>query len=171
MRFLLIFIFLPIVLKAQDYTKLKIKKLESSFHFFQLSLQHDTISDNENDLFYMKISPVKRCNTRIDVQNGQLQRAQSDTIFKLVYFNKRNQSTSFNLNIGYLVNISVNEVYALTLKAFFIHGTTVNYFKRLFNQIKDLKFQSFDKMSKISAIGQSFLSNIDAGLYSKSLSI
>ncbi len=74
----------PLIFKAQDYTKLKIKKQFEFFHFFQLGMPHDSIADNENDLFFMKISNAKRCNTKIEISNGQLQ-SQSDSIFKLVF--------------------------------------------------------------------------------------
>ncbi len=89
MRFILIFILLPLFFKAQDYTKLKIKKQFEFFHFFQLGIPHDSIADNENDLFFMKISNAKRCNTKVEVMNGQLQ-SQSDSIFKLVFLRNMN---------------------------------------------------------------------------------
>lgn len=99
MRFFLIFVLLPFAFVAQDYTKLKVKKQNQYFYFFQLSNPGDTVSDNENDLFFMKISREKRCSTRIEVQNGQLQRSQSDTIFKLVYLRNMNYRHFFTDSI------------------------------------------------------------------------
>lgn len=100
MRSVLIFILLPFLFQAQDYTKLKIKKANQYFHFFQLSTPTDTIADNENDLFFMKISPAKLCHTKITVENGQLQRFQSDSIFKLVFFNNMNYQHFFSDTIN-----------------------------------------------------------------------
>jgi hypothetical protein len=88
MRPFLFFVLFPFLFKAQDSDILKIKKQnEAAFLFFQIGQPNDTISDNENDLFYLKVAGKKRCTTRIEIENGKLEKFMSDTIYKLVFYN------------------------------------------------------------------------------------
>jgi hypothetical protein len=88
---LVIFIFILFDVSAQTIpAKVKIKKQDSEFYFFQLGKSNDTISKNKNDLFYLQIPQAKRCTYKIEIQNGQLLKTKSDTVFKLVKLNNLN---------------------------------------------------------------------------------
>lgn len=81
LRYAILFLFLSHLMYSQK-EKIRIKK--DGLVFFQKGKACDTISFNKNDLFYIRLSESFRCNVRIDVQNGQLQKTNSDTIVRLV---------------------------------------------------------------------------------------
>jgi hypothetical protein len=70
-------------LVAQSPEKIKVRKFESEFYFFQKGESADTISSGKHDVFYMKITNNSGCNTRIEVENGQLLKDGNDTTFRL----------------------------------------------------------------------------------------
>jgi hypothetical protein len=84
---------------AQSPEKIKVRKFESDFYFFQKGTVSDTISAGLNEIFYMKISKDKRCDTRIEIENGQLLKAGNDTTFRLKHM--------VNLNYLHLFKDSV----------------------------------------------------------------
>lgn len=71
----------PTFFLAQTPDKIKIKK-EDALYFFQVGQKTDTIVQNKNDLFYLKITGTLRCNARIEVVNGRLTKT-NDTLFQL----------------------------------------------------------------------------------------
>lgn len=70
------------MIKAQSPDKITIKK-EDAVYFFQTEKKSDTISVNQNDLFYLKFDGSLRCNARIEVVNGKLYKTNNDSIFQL----------------------------------------------------------------------------------------
>lgn len=68
---------------SQTPDKIRIRKLDSDFYFFQVGTASDTIGFNKNDIFYMKISANNGCRTRIEIENGQLLKAGNDSTFRL----------------------------------------------------------------------------------------
>ncbi len=88
--FIFSFLFSSIFSSAQsDPDKIKIKRSDTQFYFFQLGKRSDTISTN-NNLFYLNIPRSKRCSYKIEIQNGQLLKTKSDTVFKLMRVNNIN---------------------------------------------------------------------------------
>ncbi len=82
------FFIISLSLSAQERNdKIKIRRSDSEFYFFQLGKKTDTISKNKNDLFFLQIPRSKRCDYKIEIQNGQLLKTKSDTVFKLVRLN------------------------------------------------------------------------------------
>lgn len=69
-------------LLAQTPDKIKIQK-EDAVYFFQIGQKSDTVSANQNDLFYLKFTSSLKCNARIEVVNGRLFKTNNDTIFQL----------------------------------------------------------------------------------------
>ncbi len=104
MRYCLIILFLIhffFPLRSQN-EKIKIKK--DNFLFFQSEKKSDTISYNKHDLFYIKLSENNRCNVRIEVQNGQFQKTNSDTLIRLIPVKNINYIHTF-LDSVYVVEI------------------------------------------------------------------
>lgn len=69
-------------LSGQVPGKIKIQK-EDAIYFFQVAQKSDTISANQNDLFYLKFTGTLKCNARIEVVNGRLFKTKNDTVFQL----------------------------------------------------------------------------------------
>jgi len=99
-------LFLAVMLSAggafaqKSPEKIKIKKQDSAFFFFQVGKQADTISEGKGDLFYLKLSEENRCHVRISIQNGQLKRMDSDTLFKLIRITNINYTHFFADSTG-----------------------------------------------------------------------
>lgn len=70
--------------------KIKIRKSDTQFYFFQSGKKTDTISSKSGNLFYLQIPKDKRCTYKIEIQNGQLLKTKNDTIYKLVRLNNLN---------------------------------------------------------------------------------
>jgi hypothetical protein len=77
---------LAIAIIGQVYSqvpeKIKVKK-EDVFYFFPVKPKSDTITANQNDLFYLKVTGETRCTTRMEIVNGRLYKTDVDTIFRL----------------------------------------------------------------------------------------
>jgi hypothetical protein len=78
-----------ITFSQNNTDKIKVRKTDSEFYFFQQGRKSDTISSNSN-LFVMQIPKSKRCTYKIEIQNGQLLKTKNDTVFKLVKLNNLN---------------------------------------------------------------------------------
>lgn len=71
--------------QAQIPSKIRVRSSDLNFYFFQKGTPSDTISPGKHDMFYLKIPADKRCTMRIDVENGELRQAGSDTLYRLVH--------------------------------------------------------------------------------------
>lgn len=63
--------------------KVKIKREDNRFLFFQLSSKTDTIIKNKNDLFLIKLPDSLRSNIQIFLSNGQFIKSENDSIYQL----------------------------------------------------------------------------------------
>jgi hypothetical protein len=82
MRYIVVLLFISLFVKSQTPDKIKIQK-EDAIYFFQVGQKSDTVSANQNDLFYLKFTGSLKCNARIEVVNGRLFKTNNDTIFQL----------------------------------------------------------------------------------------
>lgn len=63
---------------------IKVRKVDNRFLFFQLGQQHDVLTKDKNDLFYIKLPDSLKYNLQINVENGHFTKTSNDTIFKLI---------------------------------------------------------------------------------------
>jgi len=65
--------------------KIKVKREDNRFLFFQTGLPGDTLLKHKNDLFVVKFPDSLQHHLVIYIQNAQLTKAKNDSLFRLVY--------------------------------------------------------------------------------------
>jgi len=70
---------------SQSSQKIRIRKDQTSFYFFQKGKSTDTISSGHCDLFYIRVSDTLKNELTFWIENAQLQIYQADTVLKLKY--------------------------------------------------------------------------------------
>lgn len=80
----LFFLFFSFFSFSQKHPKIRAKR-ESGLIFFQKGAKSDTLVKNKSDLFYVYVPDSLRKNYSILTENGQLQPAQADSVFKFTY--------------------------------------------------------------------------------------
>jgi hypothetical protein len=80
---LTIFFFIcSIILNAQD--KVKIKREDNRFLFYQIGNKNDTIILNKSDLFFIKLPDSLKHNLQINVSNGLFKAIHKDSLTYLL---------------------------------------------------------------------------------------
>ncbi len=83
MKFIIPFLLLvSISLTAQQ--KIKVKREDNRFFFFQTGKKNDTIIKNKSDLFLVKFPDSLMHSLQITIENGQLIKTKNDSLYKLV---------------------------------------------------------------------------------------
>lgn len=77
----------PFKVKAQknaELRKIKIEKSEGNLYFYQKGTVSDSISSGDHDLFYIIVTGKKKCDTKIEVENGIFKKTKNDSVYQLV---------------------------------------------------------------------------------------
>lgn len=77
-----ILLFICFSIKAQQ--KIKVKREDNRFLFFQLNQSNDTIIKNKTDLFFIKFPDSLKTVLQVNVYNAQISIINNDSTFKLV---------------------------------------------------------------------------------------
>lgn len=72
-------------LKAQE--KIKIKREDNSFLFYQMGIKSDTIKKNKQDMFYIHLPDSAKHNISIFVNNGYFKPTNTTNQYQLVFIN------------------------------------------------------------------------------------
>ena len=78
------FILVLFALSVQAQYKVKVKKEDNCFLFFQVGNKCDTIVKNKNDIFLMKLPDSLKQNINVFITNGQLVQIKKDSLYKLM---------------------------------------------------------------------------------------
>jgi hypothetical protein len=81
---------------AQVTEKIKVRRSENDIYLFQKGEKSDTVSNGRHDLFFMIVPKHLRCETRIEIENGQLLKAGNDTTYRLKHLSNLNYLHQFN---------------------------------------------------------------------------
>ena len=76
MKLLLNIFFFSISITLYAQEKLKIKREDNRFLFYQLGMKSDTVIRNKSDLFFIKLPDSLKQNLQVNVENG---------LFKAIY--------------------------------------------------------------------------------------
>lgn len=82
-------------LPAQKSNPIKVKKVNTSFYFFQNGNKTDTITKNKGNEFYLIANDSLKKTLTVFIDNGQLVKTLNDSIFIFKYINGFNYECFF----------------------------------------------------------------------------
>lgn len=82
-KFIILFLLLACInINAQQ--KIKVKRIDNRFFFYQAGIKNDTIIKYKSDLFFVKFPDSLQHHVVIYIQNGQLINTKNDSLFQFM---------------------------------------------------------------------------------------
>ncbi|MES2133298.1 MAG: hypothetical protein V4506_13205 [Bacteroidota bacterium] len=79
------FLFLLFCLTSKAQQKIKVKKEDNRFFFFQTGVKNDTVIKHKTDLFRIHFPDSAQQQFVIHIQNAQFIKTKNDSLFRLAY--------------------------------------------------------------------------------------